>query len=378
MYHSRAVHGGGAIAETPQHDKKKQTSSNSETFLAGNSFARYRMKRKRCKYVTAPYFDIGQSDKPDAKEFAKIADRMRNCGGVIPVDVYDTGHRMMGRGVRFCGCRLCNGCQSLKADYMFRKVLAVVEEVRSRQPELVPLFLTFTVPNRPYAELAAALEEMQRGRHRLRNRKDHISRLLQDAFWQLETTVNAETRTFHPHYHVLTFVPKSYFKSADYVSQRELQATWEEAMGLPMCIVDMRRVNANKIEELRRAIREVTKYITKDGSLDDLERRTADEAVDIVGGLHRGLKGKRAYSFTGLLRKVKRELGIKEADEADMEEVAREDDASLMPPPEAKVIRREMWRAVGFTGNYMMMYARRVENGVAGDIIDEDRGKPSG
>lgn len=57
--------------------------------------------------------------------------------------------------------------------------------------------------------------------------------------------------TYHPHFHVLIAVNKSYFTSRDYLSQARWTAAWQQALQVDYTpIVDVRRIKGDLLEPL--------------------------------------------------------------------------------------------------------------------------------
>ena len=352
----------GSNASTDANDQRNRHNSTDYVceFVGGNKWKRYRAKKIRSNHVGKAYNNLGEHDK----YFAKLHQRMANCGRILPVDVWDTGHRTIGKGVRFCGLRTCPGCQSLRADFMFGTLVQLVEEYLKRHPNKVPLLVTLTAPNCEQDKLGEQVSWISEAWKRLRNRQDKVSDLFRDSFRSLEVTNNQPKRQFHPHMHVLVFVDKYYFSRSnlDYVNQGELAEAWSQSLGEGVkAIVDIRAIKATNRAELLGALREVSKYVTKEGTIEELEALPLDELCELIKGLTLGLRGKRAYAFTGELRKLKAELALEDGETVSMAKAAEDDETK--PPPGARVIRQETFWAGAFSGDYRLAKVREPVNG---------------
>ncbi|MCY8373299.1 protein rep, partial [Bacillus haynesii] len=138
------------------------------------------------------------------------------------------------------------------------------------------IFLTLTVRNVKGDGLKPAISDMMKGFNRLMKYK-RVDKATLGYFRALEITKNHEKDTYHPHFHVLLPVKKSYF-THNYIKQSEWTSLWKKAMKLDYTpIVDIRRVkgkakiDAEQIESdvreammEQKAVLEISKYPVKD------------------------------------------------------------------------------------------------------------------
>jgi hypothetical protein len=206
---------------------------------------------------------------------------------------------------------------------------------------LVPLFLTLTVRNCDAGALAGTLDRMFRGWHFFVNHRT-IRNLIDGWFRALEITYdgaefitvkryersrayydrhglrpgdrNPNYKTFHPHFHAVVLVDKSYFESGSYMETPEWARLWRVSLDLdydPVC--DIRRVK--NPEGSRKGIVELSKYTVKDTEFVSDDK---DKTDYLVGVYNRTLKGRRLYAFGGIMKKAAAGMGVKDPAEGDL------------------------------------------------------------
>lgn len=182
---------------------------------------------------------------------------MAHCGDYLVMLEDETRtHRKLDVGY-FCRQRLCSGCAWRSAVKSAQCVSAIaaklIEEGR------VMCMATLTVPNVTAEDLRATIQHIGRAWVRLLKRTRYAA--WADAVRKIEITYNAQRKDYHPHMHVVLFVPKSYFKGGKYVSQVQLLQDWREVTGQPeITQVDIRRCYDKGTSS---AILEVAKYSAK-------------------------------------------------------------------------------------------------------------------
>lgn len=280
----------------------------------------WRVKKMRSNALAYSFERLGQMKK---------AARVRDCGSVLTFSVNkETGERRL-HDANFCRERLCPMCAWRRSLKVFHKVSRVMNKAQIENPELVPVFLTLTLRNVAGKELSKTLDLILSGWKRLcNNSKTRFRRTVSGWFRALEVTYNATSDTFHPHVHAILLVEKSYFKrgSKEYITAAEWVQMWRKALCLdydPVCYVQ--RVKG------RKALNEVSKYTVKDT---DYIRRDAALMDKLVDTLSVALKGRRLYSFGGVLKDLARSLDVVEPDTGDLvtigDETVRPDVATLL------------------------------------------------
>ena len=247
----------------------------------------------------------------------------------------------------FCKDRLCDGCQNRRALRCFAVTTKILHAIQHENPSYQYIFLTLTVPNVPISALREEIDLMFGAWKKFAQRTE-VKKIFKGYLRSLEITYNHERDDFHPHFHVLIVVPGGYFSGKNYIKFERWQQLWKEARGLKVNpSVDVRKVKANLTDEEKsagidamvKAAAEVCKYSLKSWSTSAkisssrLEkmgknidygmkghiwlRETPEETSKTVGVLHRIMKGRRLMQYGGLMRDVKRELGLKDGEEDD-------------------------------------------------------------
>ena len=246
----------------------------------------------------------------------------------------------------FCRDRMCSQCQWRKSMRQFSVAVKVGHELRRREKEAgEPLsqfiFLTLTVPNVPLEKLSDTIDELFAGWKLLRQRKE-VRKIVLGYHRALEITYNARTDTFHPHIHAAIVVSPNYFNGHNYIKQERWLEMWREAMRMPeITQVDVRKIRGKKgQDEIRSGFGEACKYSLKywASSLSKEEQRrvkkkareagvdfgmeghiwmraSLEKTANVVQHLSVALHGRRLVCFGGILRDIKRELKLKDAEE---------------------------------------------------------------
>lgn len=215
----------------------------------------------------------------------------------------------------FCRVRLCPMCawrRSLKLFYQVSKIVNVL------MPEgYAYLLLTLTVRNCKGGALPETIDGMMAGWNRLSKYKA-VKGAVKGWYRGMEITHNLDPEspdfgTYHPHFHALVAVDKSYFKKQAYLSQEKWTSLWKKACKLDYTpLVDVRRVKGNSAK----AVAEVAKYTVKDA--DYLIPDDWVLTVDTVRLLDRALDNRRFSAFGGALKEMHRKLNLDDPEDGDL------------------------------------------------------------
>lgn len=109
---------------------------------------------------------------------------------------------------------------------------------------------------------------------------------------KLEITYNKERDDYHPHFHVLITVNKSYFTDKDYyISRDRWLELWQQVTKNPLITqVDVRKVRNGRNDK----VYEIAKYSAKDS-----EYLINQDVFEVF---YNALKGKRLIVFSGLFK----------------------------------------------------------------------------
>jgi len=237
----------------------------------------------------------------DARRHGRRSERMYACGAWLEFTEFASGRKRL-TSATFCRERMCPMCQWRRSLKNFCELSRVMDEVETRDPELVPLFLTLTVKNCQATALQDTIKLLLKGWDGLLKIRK-IKRLVAGWFRALEVTYNKQQSEFHPHLHAVLYVPRSYFSKQfdDYMETDEWAAIWRDAARLDYDpIVDVRK--AYKTRD--KAVSELAKYAVKDTEFAPAEPNLRDF---LVGSLFEGLHRVRLMAYGGLMKGIAKE-----------------------------------------------------------------------
>lgn len=300
MYHSRKI---------PKHLKNRAFGLQNANFLYNSDDIKAMHFYKVLAYDTA----IALYDFGDIVTLRNRAEKMLQCGTRIGYD--DSGKIVF---ANFCRQRLCPLCQrrrSLKVYANFQKLLAELSDYKF-------LHMVLTVPNCDVDELSDLLDTMQKLSSRL-FRLPALKRAFKGIARCTEVSYNGKTNTFHPHFHCLVCVSKSYATSRDYIRHKDLRLWWSALWQLR----DVERIERIKDDEIyamadelnakdllqlfitvadENALPEIAKYAVKPLEL-DLSRQ---ERAYVLEKLFAGLCGRRLIQTYGIIKETFARLRI--------------------------------------------------------------------
>ncbi|CXY51757.1 Replication protein [Staphylococcus aureus] len=201
----------------------------------------------------------------------------------------------MHRG-NFCKHRFCPMCAWRKARKDALELSLMMQDIKISYDKAF-IFLTLTTPNVVAERLGDEIKRYNKSFDKLFKRKV-VKRVVKGYVRKLEITYNEKRDDYHPHFHVLIVVNKSYFTDVKaYLNQKEWLRLWREATGISeITQVDVRRVKEQNSNELY----EMAKYTGKDSDY------LSNEKVFKV--FYESLKGKRAFAYGGLFKEVRKKL----------------------------------------------------------------------
>ena len=175
------------------------------------------------------------------------------------------------------------------------KISILMEHLRKEENKEF-IFLTLTAPNVIGDKLDDEIKHYNKSFERLMKRKE-VKNIVKGYIRKLEITYNSDVssksyNTYHPHFHVVIAVNKTYFKKSDlYISQQRWLELWQEATGdSSITQVDVRKSKSNNLKE----VYELAKYSAKDS--DYLISRP------VFNVFYKALKGKQLIVFSGLFK----------------------------------------------------------------------------
>ena len=251
--------------------------------------------------------------------YAAHSERMDTCADTLLFgwsDKPDGGSALKLRNAWFCRCRVCPTCQWRRSLQWKARLFQALPSLLGAHPKARWLMLTLTVRNCPVGDLGATLDAMGAAWHRLVKRPEFAPVL----GWVRTTEVTrGKDDSAHPHYHVLLFVPSSWF-GRNYVTQDRWVELWQSCGRLDYVpVVDVRVVKPNPKRpvpaeggvpgEVASAAAEVLKYATKPSDL-LIDRHEGDQWYDPHVWLYeyiRQVHKRRFVAAGGVLAGVLRE-----------------------------------------------------------------------
>ena len=218
------------------------------------------------------------------------AERLENCANYVGVTVINNIAHVV--KADFCHERICAVCAWRRQSKFVAQMNPVLENLKGQGYEFI--FATLTIKNCYYNKLSAAIDILLKAYDRLLKRKK-IKRAWKGVTRSLELTFNEDTKTFHPHLHLLIAVNSDYFKSEDYITQEELTQFWKECAEVSY----KPQVDIRKVTDEGGACVEVLKYALKPS-----EEQEAWSAFFYI------LKGRRLVSFSGIFAQERKRLKL--------------------------------------------------------------------
>jgi len=201
-----------------------------------------------------------------------------------------------------CKNRFCPVCAWRKARKDALGLSLMMQYVKQEESKSF-IFLTLTTPNVTAEHLESEIKHYNESFRRLSNRK-HFKSIAKGYVRKLEVTYNAERDDYHPHFHVLIAVNKSYFTDKRYyISQQEWLDLWRDVTENP----DITQVKVQKIRQNNnKELYEMAKYSGKD----------SDYLINqkVFDAFYKSLKGKQVLVYSGLFKEARKKLKNGELD----------------------------------------------------------------
>lgn len=202
--------------------------------------------RTRLQYYLTELCDFVQETHPEYKTHTHrgtavtapawgIIHKGRRMGciryGEMALNVQTGRHSLI--DARLCGLKTCPVCAKIMANKNERRINATIEAEQTKKESrdkarYKALGITLTVPNCTGPELRRELQNISKSTKEMLYKGAKIKNLWYFAIVGLEVTRNAETGLFHPHTHLVIFVPASYGTRGVYLKQAELVELWQK------------------------------------------------------------------------------------------------------------------------------------------------------
>ena len=235
-------------------------------------------------------------------------DRLKECGNFIKFQASEDKTKFILAGGNFCKNRFCPFCSWLKAKRTAFELLELIKVVEYTE-KLAFIFITLTVPNVPRESLREEIENFNKSFKRL-FQTEEFKAFNKGFIRKLEITYNEERNDYHPHFHLVVAVNKSYFKSRDYMSKRRLLELWQRATRNPAITqVDIKPCRMDTVKQ----IMELATYSAKQGDL--------YSSKEVFDGFYEGLFRKKLLVYNGIFKEYKKKIDIGEVDPAQVIEL---------------------------------------------------------
>lgn len=190
--------------------------------------------------------------KNNQEERPYMIDKLSNIGlqrhddcGTTLVFIADKPceNKKLARG-NFCNNRFCSTCAWRQTKKDTLKIDTLMKYINTEYGKEF-IFLTLTTPNIPASQLKQEIDLYNKAFKKLIERQD-ISKIMKGYIRKLEVTYNAERNDFHPHFHCIFTVNKSYFSDKTYIKRDTWLKLWKEVTGKSeITQVDVRKIKKN-------------------------------------------------------------------------------------------------------------------------------------
>lgn len=260
----------------------------------------------------------------------KKAYLVKECGSYLEFKRYVESGVFKLNGANFCKDRLCPMCSWRRSLKIFGQTSKVMDRALETK-EYRFLFLTLTCKNVYGEELSSKIDDLFKAFNLIFKRKQ-VKSIAKGWFRALEVTHNIDGKskdydTYHPHFHIVIMVNKSYFKKTEqYLTQNDWTSLWKESLGVNYTpIVNVKAFKTASKAETAKSVAESAKYTVKDNDylIQDSEELT-DNTVMV---LNNALKGRRLIAFGGELRKIHKTLNLDDTEDGDLNNTDNDDDS---------------------------------------------------
>lgn len=255
------------------------------------------------KKAQIKYSDMCQSTIRSIKLTNSSLDKIKFCGNYLEFLANKSFDKHKLQRGSFCCTRLCPTCAKRKSLRWIFALSLMIEYVNSMY-DYEYLLLTLTAPNVKGDDLHDELKKYSKAFDQMLKRKKYKA-IVKGFIRKLEITYNKKTDTYHPHYHVIIAVNKSYFKDKDlYIKRDTWLKDWQRAMkDSSITQVDIRKVyNKSTVDtdltksSIQTGILEVAKYTAKSGDYLISE--------DVFISFWNALKHMREFTFGGVFKET--------------------------------------------------------------------------
>jgi plasmid rolling circle replication initiator protein Rep len=257
-------------------------------------------KRKHKNGVLAYFMEKLVSENVVSENMLKLIKECNTFMMMIADKNMENKKQHKGNTCKHRFCPICAWKKSRKDALALSVMMAYLKQEEKKEF----IFLTLTAPNVPAEELNDEINDYNQSFQRLMQRKE-IKAIVKGYARKLEITYNEERDDYHPHFHVLIAVNKSYFTDKNYyISRDRWLDLWQQSTKNNLITqVDVRRVRNSRDNK----IFEIAKYSAKDS-----DYLINQEVFEVF---YRALKGKRLIVYSGLFKESMTKFKNGELDE---------------------------------------------------------------
>lgn len=264
------------------------------------------------------------------------AHRVADCGTLLSFThaVIDGHIESKGKlySANFCRDRLCPMCSWRRSYKIFGQVSQIMDLI---QDDFKFLFVTLTIPNCSADDLNSSIDLLMKAWAKLIKYKE--LRFVKGFFRALEITRNDDLKsssygTYHPHFHVVFAVPKSYGKRF-YLTHDRLLALWQKATKDDhITQVDIRvakpKVSGDQQFTMGAVVAEIAKYTVKDS--DYLFAGDPAKTDSVVSVLNSALFHRRLVAYGGCFKSAFDKLLFDDPEDGDLVHVNESINATVV------------------------------------------------
>ena len=302
----------------------------------------YKLQTQKLADVFLRISDLQENEQDDIYYKRRYL-RCLDCANILVFRHYLKTKELKLERAYFCKLRLCPMCSFRRSLKVFGQVSKVMDYM-IKNTDYEYIFLTLTAKNVYGNELESELDKYFNGFNLLTKRKE-FKAISKGFFRALEITRNWEMNEYHPHFHVIIAVDKSYFTNTGYyISQKRWRELWQSCMGLSYDpYIDIRKIKPNiniKTDgevfiNYSKAIAEVAKYTVKSSDVifelsGKTKRQIGKKAVEqiqkayepltdeTVVTLDKALHHRRLVAFAGELKIAHKLLNLDDTIDGDL------------------------------------------------------------
>lgn len=256
-------------------DKKKQDIMTKST------------NKKRKNNVLAYFMEKLVSENKVTENTLKLIKECNTFMMMIADESLEKKKQHKGNSCKNRFCPICAWKKSRKDALALSVMMAYLKQEKEKEF----IFLTLTAPNVSADELNEEIKHYNHSFKKLMERKK-VKAIVKGYVRKLEITYNEERDDYHPHFHVLIAVNKSYFtQTSQYITHARWLELWQQVTKNPLVTqVDVRKVKNGRNDK----VYEIAKYSAKDSEY--LVRQ------DVFEVFYKALKGKRLIVYSGLFK----------------------------------------------------------------------------